>query len=187
MHVEGVPEHAEAGDDEQRGRRRGRRGGRRRRHDGNGEMPPHAEPGADQPDLPPVYTGPTPANPFGGQTFDIFDVLEQAEAAAPARRRWPLRRQSRRPRSSWPNPRADRRPSATDDETEPGCPRPVLAESAPVQAEPPRARRRAGGAEPEPEPVMAANDAALEPAIKPIIIGAEQDVVVEKKRGWWRR
>ena len=65
-------------------RRRGRRGGRRRRHDGNGEMPPHAEPGADQPDLPPVYTGPTPANPFGGQNFDIFDVLEQAEAAAPA-------------------------------------------------------------------------------------------------------
>ena len=67
MHVEGVPEHAEAGDEEHRARRRGRRGGRRRRPDGNGEMPPHAEPGADQPDLPPVYTGPTPANPFGGQ------------------------------------------------------------------------------------------------------------------------
>ena len=87
MHVEGVPEHAEAA----RGRasvrrRRGRRGGRRRRPDGNGEMPPHAEPGADQPDLPPVYTGPTPANPFGGQTFDIFDVMDQAEAAAPAAR-----------------------------------------------------------------------------------------------------
>ena len=87
MHVEGVPEHAEAGEDEHRARRRGRRGGRRRRPDGNGEMPPHAEPGADQPDLPPVYTGPTPANPFGGQTFDIFDVMDQAEAAVPARGR----------------------------------------------------------------------------------------------------
>ena len=41
--------------------------------------------------------------------------------------------------------------------------------------------------EPAPEPVIAANDAALEPAIKPIIIGAEPDAAVEKKRGWWRR
>jgi hypothetical protein len=35
--------------------------------------------------------------------------------------------------------------------------------------------------------VVAANDLAPEPAIKPIIIGGEQDVVLEKKRGWWRR
>jgi hypothetical protein len=40
---------------------------------------------------------------------------------------------------------------------------------------------------PEPEPVVAANDIVPEPAIKPIIIGGEQDVVLEKKRGWWRR
>jgi ribonuclease E len=39
-----------------------------------------AEPGAEQPVLP-IYTGPTPANPFGGEAFDIFDVLEQAERA----------------------------------------------------------------------------------------------------------
>ena len=90
--VEGVPEHAEAGEDEQHGAagqapggrlRRGRRGGRRRRHDANGEMPPHAEPGAEQPELPPVYSGPTPADPFGGHTFDIFDVLEQTEDVTP--------------------------------------------------------------------------------------------------------
>jgi hypothetical protein len=34
---------------------------------------------------------------------------------------------------------------------------------------------------------MAANDREPEPLVKPIIIGSEQDVVVEKKRGWWRR
>jgi hypothetical protein len=42
-------------------------------------------------------------------------------------------------------------------------------------------------AEREPEPLVAANDAIAEPAIKPIIVGAGEDVVVEKKRGWWRR
>ena len=83
LHVEGVPEHAETSDEDGRARRRGRRGGRRRRPDGKAEVSPHAEPGADQPDLPPVYSGPTPANPFGGHTFDIFDVMEQVEAAAP--------------------------------------------------------------------------------------------------------
>ncbi|HEY1933311.1 MAG TPA: Rne/Rng family ribonuclease [Acetobacteraceae bacterium] len=85
-HIEGVPEHAEPmGEDDGRGRRRGRRGGRRRGRREDGEAPPYAAPGADQPDLPPVYIGPTPANPFGGHAFDIFDVLEQAEAQAAAR------------------------------------------------------------------------------------------------------
>jgi ribonuclease E len=81
-HVEGVPEHPESGgaDDDPRGRRRGRRGGRRRRREaGEGELSPVAELGAEQPEILPHYSGPTPANPFGGQAFDIFDVLEQAE------------------------------------------------------------------------------------------------------------
>jgi len=91
--VETVPEHAEehpeehaeqGSEDDGRGRRRGRRGGRRRGRRDDGEASPYAAPGADQPDLAPVYIGPTPANPFGGQAFDIFDVLEQAEAAATA-------------------------------------------------------------------------------------------------------
>jgi ribonuclease E len=81
--IEGVPEHAEpGGEDDGRGRRRGRRGGRRRGRRDDGDASPYAAPGADQPEVPPVYIGPTPANPFGGQAFDIFDVLEQAEAAA---------------------------------------------------------------------------------------------------------
>ncbi|MBV8578271.1 MAG: Rne/Rng family ribonuclease, partial [Acetobacteraceae bacterium] len=69
-----------ADEEEGRGRRRGRRGGRRRRRDDRDEMlPAVAEPGAEQPDLPPMYRGPTPANPFGGQGFDIFEAIEQAE------------------------------------------------------------------------------------------------------------
>src|SRR5271166_50864 len=184
MHIEGVPEHAEAGDEEQRGRRRGRRGGRRRRPDGNGEMPPHAEPGADQPELPPVYTGPTPANPFGGHGFDIFDVLEQAEAAAPevavaAPEPAPAEATGSEPEPVFlaPEPQPEPAPAV------------IVAEPEPAQAEATRGKPapELPVHEPEPEPVVAANDAAPEPAIKPIIIGADQDVVVEKKRGWWRR
>ena len=44
----------------------------------------NAAPGADQPNLPPVQLGLTPADPFGGQVFDIFDALEQAEFPEPA-------------------------------------------------------------------------------------------------------
>jgi ribonuclease E len=42
-------------------------------------------PGADQPELQPVYAGPTPADPFGGRAFDIFDVMDQVERAAEAK------------------------------------------------------------------------------------------------------
>ncbi len=60
------------------GRRRGRRGGRRRRP---------GESVADEAEVPqppaPVYAGPTPANPFGNGPLDIFDLLDQHEAAAP--------------------------------------------------------------------------------------------------------
>ncbi|MCW3476711.1 Rne/Rng family ribonuclease [Limobrevibacterium gyesilva] len=63
-----------------RARRRGRRGGRRRRRDAPGEAALLEE------EIPaaPVYTGPTPADPFGGHTYDIFDMIEQA-VEAPAR------------------------------------------------------------------------------------------------------
>ncbi|HEX4172095.1 MAG TPA: Rne/Rng family ribonuclease [Acetobacteraceae bacterium] len=190
-HVEGVPEHAEAGEDGPRGRRRGRRGGRRRRHDENGEMPPHAEPGADQPDLPPVYSGPTPANPFGGNTFDIFDVLEQAEQAPPAA--------AGPAAAAEPEPAPS--PSVILDEPEPAQalssgaePAPEIEELPPAQQAEEPASAGTGWSEPEapPQPAQTpepepANDAAPEPAVKPIIIGSEQDVVVERKRGWWRR
>jgi ribonuclease E len=205
-HVEGVPEHAEAGEDEHRGRRRGRRGGRRRRHE-DGEMPPHAAPGADQPDLPPVYTGPTPANPFGGQVFDIFDVMEQAEAAtsvpafaagpetpvepgpvaglepenAPAAMEAePLPAEAKKPAAEPELPHVEAVAPAAEPEPPPT---PVMA----PHAEPVAASAEAVTPEPEPEPLIAANDAVAEPAVKPIIIGAGETAAVEKKRGWWRR
>ena len=74
-----------AAEDDPRNRRRGRRGGRRRRPQNEGELSPFALPGADQPELLPVYAGPTPADPFGGRAFDIFDVMDQAERAAEAK------------------------------------------------------------------------------------------------------
>jgi len=76
-------ETAPPSDDDPRNRRRGRRGGRRRRRD-EGDVPPFAVPGAEQPDLLPVYAGPTPADPFGGRAFDIFDVMDQVERQAEA-------------------------------------------------------------------------------------------------------
>jgi ribonuclease E len=67
---------------------------------------PHAGvPGAEQPDLIPAYAGPTPADPYGGQVFDIFDVMEQAELnAAPARRPPAGRRDAPRNRPRWQPP-----------------------------------------------------------------------------------
>ncbi len=81
---------AEAGEDDGRSRRRGRRGGRRRRREpGEGEAPV-AEAGSEQAssfDAPPPapaysYNGPTPADPFGGQAFDIFDIMDENEERA---------------------------------------------------------------------------------------------------------
>ena len=193
MHVEGVPEHAEAGDDEHRGRRRGRRGGRRRRHEGDGEIPPHAAPGADQPELPPVYTGPTPANPFGGQAFDIFDVMEQVEAAesVPVAAAYPAETPAE------PEPVAGLEPenAPLPEDAEPLPPVVIEAptadsEPAPAAMEAPDAEARPTPPEPaavEPVPLVAANDVIAEPAIKPIIVGASEASIAEKKRGWWRR
>jgi ribonuclease E len=94
---EGEPGGISAADaEEARGRRRGRRGGRRRRRDepgsegspaaeesDDGESSQEAPASFDAPSRP-AYTGPTPADPFGGGVFDIYDVMEQAEARAAA-------------------------------------------------------------------------------------------------------
>src|ERR1019366_1296500 len=70
QHIEGVPEHADAeadpgaGDDAARARRRGRGGGGRRRREGrDGGKEQFAEPGAERPELAPIYPGPPPADP----------------------------------------------------------------------------------------------------------------------------
>ncbi len=99
---EPVAESVSAEDDA--ARRRSRRG--RRRRGADGDLSPFGVPGAEQPDLVPVYAGPTPADPFGaGHVFDIFDVMEQAELnATPARRAPASRRSAPAGRSRWQPP-----------------------------------------------------------------------------------
>jgi ribonuclease E len=62
------------------------------------------------------------------------------------------------------------------------------AEARPAEARPAEARP----AEPEPDPApeletVGQEPAPPEPLVKPIIIGAADAPVAEKKRGWWRR
>ena len=196
--AEAAPE-ATDGDDDGKGRRRGRRGGRRKRRDGTeGDLLAAAEPDAEQPELPPApvyvapaYAGPTPANPFGGEVFDIFDVLEQAEqrAAAAVHTVAPQAVAEPEPEPSVepetvvepvavvepepvlelapaPEPVAEIAP-APEPEPAPAEPEPVVV-AAPV---------------PEPEPVR--EEPVSGPAIQPIVIGEAPPA--EKKRGWWRR
>src|SRR5690348_9459481 len=184
-HIEGVPEHADASDDEHRNRRRGRRGGRRRRIEGDIEVPPHAEPGAEQPELPPAYAGPTPANPFGGPAFDIFDVLESAEASAVPVEVAPVVAE---PEPAPPSSVLLDEPEPERAEATGGEPALVDASASAEQVAPGPTQQPLFDAAPEPEPEpVPANDAAPELLVKPIIIGSDEDAVVEKKRGWWRR
>src|SRR6185312_1942623 len=89
--------------DDDDARRRSRRG--RRRGRGDGGLSPLGVPGAEQPDLVPVYAGPTPADPFGsGHVFDIFDVMEQAELNAAPVSRAPVGRRGQTGRSRWQPP-----------------------------------------------------------------------------------
>jgi hypothetical protein len=68
-------------------------------------LSPLGVPGAEQPDLVPVYAGPTPADPFGsGHVFDIFDVMEQAELNAAQASRPPAGRRAAGSRSRWQPP-----------------------------------------------------------------------------------
>ncbi|HET9019710.1 MAG TPA: Rne/Rng family ribonuclease, partial [Acetobacteraceae bacterium] len=200
MHIEGVPEHAEppsAGDEDERNRRRGRRGGRRRRRE-PGDTP-LITPDMEQPELPPVYTGPTPANPFGGHAFDIFDMLEQAEGI------------SQRPAepATAPEPGVTIEPVlAAAGSAEPEAPVEIINTAAPEPAaeEPIHEAAEAAGETAEAggpigEPVeQMAPEAGLEPAaalepsvseepppaeplVKPIVIGGPDEPPVEKKRG----
>jgi len=191
-----------AADDDPRNRRRGRRGGRRRRRENEGELSPFAVPGADQPELQPVYAGPTPADPFGGRAFDIFDVMDQAERAAEGK---PA------PRAAAPaeivNAPAPE-PETSNAESEPltsaveDPPAPPPAPHAPEQVQPEPEILNTAAPEPAGELVaaslpMPANDttavidapppAPAEPLIKPILIGAGAEPPTEPKRGWWRR
>jgi ribonuclease E len=170
-------------------RRRGRRGGRRRRKDEGPEegAPVDAAP-AGPPVAPPVpslaaasaapaYSGPTPADPFGGRDFDIFDIMDQVneETAAPAK---PARAAAARVAEAPAQPEA---PVAEPASTEP-------VSAGPGETEPGEAGAAAvtsGAAEPATaEPALA--EVVAGPAVRPIIVG-QDSAAVPAKRGWWRR
>jgi ribonuclease E len=176
-------EAAQAGDDDPRNRRRGRRGGRRRRRDGDGDLGPLAVPGADQPELPPVYAGPTPADPFGGRAFDIFDVMDQVERAAeaaPAPRPQPAAEivNSAPPEPTMPEPAMPEPAMPEPGVPEPAMPEPAMPEPGVANAEPePPVAEQATVPEPEtavtaPEPEVV-NGGAFEPAADTLHAGAE--------------
>lgn len=217
--AEATPDGGEAGEDDGRGRRRGRRGGRRRRRDTpEGEAPADEPASFDAPAdafTPPVYAGPTPANPFGGQGFDIFDILDEPDEPAP--RPAPVSPEPPPVMDTIARPDAEAEaaeatvpaaePPAIEAASEPAA-EPAPAEPAPVHADEPVLSMDAeevlalaeppmtnGHATPQPEP--AAEPAAIpapepEPitvnlAVPPPIVIGSEPVVTEKKRGWWRR
>jgi ribonuclease E len=190
--AETVP--AADGDASERSRRRGRRGGRRRRDDG--EVRP-----APAPESEPVasYFGPTPADPFGGHAFDLFDaidaVAEQAAAnAAAAAPGVPEQALSdiAPPDRLTPEPAADE-PAVAG---EAHGPAPISAEADPLTIpEPPAPYQPVSAApngpepdsEPEPaEPESAEPESPAPQGIRPVLVTAEAPPE-ERRRGWWRR
>ncbi len=192
-----------AGADGER-KRRGRRGGRRRRRDpaeageaATGED----EAGADTPEPqptppyvpPPVwhsYTGPTPANPFGGDTnaFAFFDAVEEIDDAPPARAPDAV---AAKPAPAVAEPVVSVMPEPVVSEpvvSAQGAPEPAASEtvaadmvaSEPVLAEPVLAKPVL------PEPV-AAQQVSLEPVVAETAESDPDAPAAEKKKGWWRR
>ena len=197
-------------DDPDRPRRRGRRGGRRRRKSDEDAAPAEAAGTATPP--PPAeqdpaqaarsYRGPTPADPFAGQGFDVFEAMEQAEerraadaalmATQPAEEAAPGEGQagpldgvedSRETQPEYTPESHDKEPSpvatAGNGQAAPD-PGPVPTG---VHYDPSIAGPAAPPAEAAPVPPSAPPSAAV---IVPILIGAiEADG--QRKRGWWKR
>ena len=162
-----------------RGRRRGRRGGRRR---AGGEL---GTASADAEAPPAAYAGPTPADPFGGVAFDLFDMMEESIAPAPIQQAVPV---APPPTPAPPAPHIEPMVSPEPEAHETLIVELLPSEApAPVAEEPPPAPEATAplpeppAAEPAPEPPPAA------PAVQPILIGAEETQPAERKRGWWRR
>jgi ribonuclease E len=204
-------EAAAAAEDDPRNRRRGRRGGRRRRRDGDGELSPFSVPGADQPELPPVYVGPTPADPFGGRAFDIFDVMDQVERAAEAK---PVPRapsaseivnatapEAEASFAEEPAPEpvaeAEEEITAEPDIVNGGAPEPIAvslppaeirAEEAVHDAVPPAGEQVNGSRKTaDSDEIVNVDAPPPAPLIRPILVGSDGEAPGEKKRGWWRR
>jgi ribonuclease E len=186
-------EPAEEETEEQGRKRRGRRGGRRRRREGEPEAP------AAEPERP-AYVGPTPADPFGGGAFDIFDAIEQAEEQRASAAAVPALEATPEP-ALEPLPEPPGAAEVPEAET--------FAQHATAEADtPPEAAAELGSTEPAgdakaeeppapPEfaaPETASPDSAdiesgepeSAPAIVPVLVGGSE-APAAPKRGWWRR
>jgi ribonuclease E len=158
-------------------RSRRRRGGRRR---------PAEESVAPAPaETPAPYVGPTPADPFGGVTYDIFDMMEDEPVAPPAPPPAPA---AAAPATGEAPPTAPAANAAAPIVepliVEPLNDEPPFLAPPPAAAEPAEAAPAAPAASVAEEP---APEAPPAPVIQPIVIGAEEPPAAERKRGWWRR
>ena len=192
-----------ASDDSER-KRRGRRGGRRRRRE-PGEAPIAGETEGETPiaeayqpaqEPAPAYSGPTPANPFGGTSaYDIFDAIEQAEQERA------LALTARIARVAPPAPQTEAEPEPAEPAAEPvpvalepiGESYLASAEIVPERVVSEPVTPNPVAPEPvAPEPVMAAAElppeppAPTAPAIVPVLISSDEPIATPKK-GWWRR
>ena len=194
-------------DDPDRPRRRGRRGGRRRRKTDDDAAPAEAaasEAPAALPEQPAetpsrTYRGPTPANPFAGQGFDVFEAMEQAEerraadaalmATQPAPEAAPETVPEAPPREDQPvTPGA---PAELADATEAETatryvgPLPTGVHYDPSIAGPAAPPAEAGQADALTTDLPETRTATIQ-IVAPILIGATESAG-ERKRGWWRR
>jgi ribonuclease E len=166
-------------------RSRRRRGGRRRPAEENAPPAPA--------EAPAPYAGPTPADPFGGVTYDIFDMMEDEPVASPAPRPAPEAPAIGEAPPTAPAPNAEA-PNAEAPNAEPLRVEPLIVEplndQPPVVGWPPAAAEPAEAATAAPAAPVAedpAEEAPPAPVIQPIVIGAEEPPAAERKRGWWRR
>jgi ribonuclease E len=120
-----------------------------------------AEPAVDVPSLP--YTGPTPADPYAGQSLDIFEAIEQAE-----------HEKALRSASNAPVTVEERAPVVSE------APLAVAEETAPISSQTPIEETH-----PNPEMIEPVSEGEA-PAIEPILVEAAT-LPAERKRGWWRR
>ncbi len=138
------------------------------------------------PEVRPYPTRATPADPFADAALDFLDALEAAAESAIA------------PPPGHPYPAEPERAAAEEGAAEAMARREERAEAS-VYAAPPSetVSVAADGAREVPirEPDAAAavsaeaptDDRPPEPAVKPIVIGADEAEALPKKRGWWQR
>jgi ribonuclease E len=175
-------------DDDPRNRRRGRRGGRRRRPQTEGELSPFAVPGADQPELQPVYAGPTPAEAKPVSRATTATEIVNNTAPEPEIS------------NAEPEPVAPPIEDQAAPQPEPEAPEPAQTASEIVNASAPEPAGETLAASDEPAAaahptpandvtaeIVAPEPAPVEPLVKPILVGAGGEPPAEPKRGWWRR